>query len=64
MGNGSANVEVETFSGDVELIRASELKPAKVEDEHEERSTKMKIKPKVKMPGHEPDQDRDQEEDR
>ncbi len=30
MGNGSANVEIETFSGDVELIRSEELKAAKV----------------------------------
>ena len=64
MGNGSANVDVETFSGDVELIRASELKPAKVKHEDDDRSTRMKIRPKAKIPQHDPDQDRDQEEDR
>ena len=63
MGTGSANVEVETFSGDVEMIRASELKPAKIEPD-EDRSSKLKVRIKTKVRPHDRDDDRNQGEDR
>ena len=63
MGTGSANVEVETFSGDVEMIRASELKPAKIEPD-EDRPSKLKVRLKSKVRPHDRDDDRNQGEDR
>ena len=63
MGTGSANVEVETFSGDVEMIRASELKPAKIEDD-EDRPSKLKLRIKGKVRHHDRNEDRNQGEDR
>ena len=64
MGNGSANVEVETFSGDVELIRSSELKPPKMENDHEDRSGKGKVRVRVRIPRADRDNDRDREDER
>ncbi len=58
MGSGSATVEIETFSGDVDVIRSSELKPAKVEQDDDEQAPKLKYRPKSKPPA-DRDDDRD-----
>ncbi len=62
MGSGSANVEIETFSGDVELVRSAELKPAKAESETEDEEDHGRIKVKPKVKGKVPSSDRDDDE--
>jgi DUF4097 and DUF4098 domain-containing protein YvlB len=62
MGSGGATVEIETFSGDVDIIRSSELKPAKIGRDDDEAAPKLKYKPKPK-PRTERDDDRDERHD-
>ena len=64
MGNGSANVEVETFSGDVDLMRPSELKPAKIEPDDHDRSPRMKLRMKGKVSPEDRDHNDDEGETR
>lgn len=56
MGSGSATIEIETFSGDVDVVRSSELKPAKIESDDESDAPKLKYRPRSKPPA---DRDRD-----
>lgn len=60
LGNGGATLDIETFSGDVDLVRPGELKrrPASAERDHQ-----LRIKVKNKNRKHDPDSDDDEEPD-
>jgi DUF4097 and DUF4098 domain-containing protein YvlB len=58
MGDGSATVDVETFSGDLRVIRASELRPRRDDDERDHDGPKIKVKPRSVRP----ERDRDNDE--
>lgn len=59
LGNGGATVDVETFNGDLDLIRPNEVKARSAE-----RDDDVKIKVKTKRPGHREDRDEDRDRDR
>ncbi len=54
LGSGSATIELETFSGDIRLVRPNEVPRPRVHsrdegDDHDGRSHNLHIKPKVKV---------------
>jgi len=54
MGDGSATVDVETFSGDLQIVRPSELRPRR-DDDRDAGRIKVKVKPR-------PERDRDNDD--
>lgn len=69
LGNGGANIDVETFSGDVEIVRPSEIPARRAErSDHGVRVGKIKVKVGKHRPDQDPDDDDepndDEEEDR
>jgi DUF4097 and DUF4098 domain-containing protein YvlB len=62
LGNGGANIDIETFSGDVELIRPDEVSPRRRGDRDQNAPKKpRRVRPRDQ--GHDQDDDHDQDDE-
>lgn len=62
LGTGGATIEIETFNGDVDLLRPSELAARRTESERMKKSIKAKHKPERDSDEHEEDDDHERGE--